>query len=96
MAVSIFVVVGWIYLKTGSLRASLTWLLLSALLLQIGYFIVLLAMIFGLRISRIYSPFSLRVDAEHSPTDGEALPKKAKRNYLPIVPKSQDTPDLDR
>jgi hypothetical protein len=47
MSVTLLVVLGWTYAETGSLWQSLGWAFVAALLLQVGYFIAVLAIIYG-------------------------------------------------
>src|SRR5258705_3863543 len=47
MAVTLLAILGWIYATTGSLWQSLGWTFVAALLLQAGYFIVVLFLIYG-------------------------------------------------
>ncbi|TIT72277.1 MAG: hypothetical protein E5W60_05625, partial [Mesorhizobium sp.] len=43
MSVTLLVVLGWTYAETGSLWQSLGWAFVAALLLQVGYFVAVLA-----------------------------------------------------
>jgi exopolysaccharide production repressor protein len=47
MAAALLAIMGWIYADTGSLWQSLGWTFVAALLLQAGYFIVVLFLIYG-------------------------------------------------
>jgi exopolysaccharide production repressor protein len=47
MSVTLLVVLGWTFAETGSLWQSLGWTFVAALLLQAGYFIAVLLLIYG-------------------------------------------------
>ncbi len=47
MSVTLLVILGWIYAATGSFWQSLGWTFVAALVLQAGYFIVVLLLIYG-------------------------------------------------
>ncbi|WP_348627101.1 exopolysaccharide production repressor protein [Mesorhizobium sp. M4B.F.Ca.ET.049.02.1.2] len=47
MSATILVVLGWTYADTGSLWQALGWTFVAALVLQVGYFIAVLLIIYG-------------------------------------------------
>ena len=47
MSATLCAIMGWIYTTTGSLWQSLGWTFLGALLLQAGYVVVVLFLIYG-------------------------------------------------
>ena len=83
MTMSLIVTMGWVYATTGSSWLSLAWTLAAALLLQTGYFIAILIMVFGRRILLARSPSSLSSRTDSQITSGK-------------VPCSRAGPDLER
>jgi exopolysaccharide production repressor protein len=61
MAVTLLAILGWIYAATGSLWQSLGWTFVAALLLQAGYFIVVLFLIYGRASREAESPNPAKV-----------------------------------
>jgi exopolysaccharide production repressor protein len=47
MAATLLAIMGWIYADTGSLWQSLGWTFVATLLLQAGYFMAVLFLIYG-------------------------------------------------
>ncbi|WP_368860639.1 exopolysaccharide production repressor protein [Mesorhizobium sp. GbtcB19] len=74
---------GWVYAATLSPWLSLAWTLAAALLLQTGYFIAILIMVFGRRILQVHSPFSPSSRTDRQITSGK-------------LPRSRARPDLER
>ncbi|RWM28259.1 MAG: hypothetical protein E5Y01_02605 [Mesorhizobium sp.] len=81
MTASLVVTMGWVYAVTGSPWLSLAWTLAAALLLQAGYFIAILIMVFGRRILQAYSPFSLSSRTDRQITSGK-VPRSRVRSDL--------------
>jgi exopolysaccharide production repressor protein len=72
MSVTLCAIMGWIYATTGSLWQSLGWTFVAALLLQAGYFIAVLFL--------IYSRAPQKADVESS-VPGKA-PEPLKRDGI--------------
>ena len=77
MTASLVVTMGWIYAATGSPWLSLAWTLAAALLLQTGYFIAVLIMVFGRRILQAHRPFSPSSRTNRQITSGKHPRRRA-------------------
>jgi len=66
MAATLLVILGWTFASTGSIWAALGWTFLAAVILQAGYFAVVLWLVHG----------ETRVTDEATSSDGSAAPAK--------------------
>lgn len=66
MAATLLVILGWTFASTGSIWAALGWTVLAAVVLQAGYFAVVMWLVHG----------EARVTDEAKSGDGSASPAK--------------------
>jgi hypothetical protein len=66
MAATLLVILGWTFASTGSIWAALGWTVLAAVVLQAGYFAVVLWLVHG----------GTRATDEAKPSEGAASPAK--------------------